>query len=290
MSNKTFKDRVLEEVPNFPEIYQQLLDDYKSRQRRDQTDSLWLDLFGAPFRSHEFDEQPGDDARKNLKFKDRHHFVLRAIKDLGVDQLRIGALVIKDSRVSAALDAGLLTPNDVVPPLSDQASDYDRLADRLKPEYDDPFFWRALLEIFCRAFVAPKSQPWTIEETINFVFDLTEIRHTLPGKKWNATAALQILKRKEPYAKRYSANGSAASAAKVGPMRIQTIVDAIGPMDDDALFVRLRNLFPDAFDRVWNARTDDWMREKHSTTDVLYIAETFLEPTDNTPDGEPSAT
>jgi hypothetical protein len=194
MNDKTFKERVEKEAAHFPEIYADFYEDFEARRKDGLVESVWLHLFGVPFNGYVLDEQPNDDARQKLKVPHKHDAVMKAIQALGVHDLRLGALEIKDLRVSAALEGGLLTPDDLVPPSSEHPGEFERLAQRRKPDHSDPFFWRALLEIFCRALVAPKGRrPWPLIRTIDLAFDMDEIRRTLPNARWDRDEVLKAL-------------------------------------------------------------------------------------------------
>jgi hypothetical protein len=222
--------------------------------------------------------------------KHKHQIVLEAIEELGVHKLRLGSLTFKNIedylRVSAALDTGLLTPDDVVPPSGEGLNEFDGLAQRMMSDPGDPFFWRSLLEILCRAFVASRGRrPWPLHQTIDLAFDLDDIRQTLPKRRWNKRAVLKAL-RKPPYAAKYPRTGSAAALEGVGEDRIQEITDLIGPMDDEAIFVRLRNLFPDAFERVWDARIRSEALREHGITEIMKWAEICRCPSEEPPSND----
>jgi hypothetical protein len=200
----------------------------------------------------------------------KHDAVVQAIGDLGVKELRLGALEIQDSRILAALEGGLFTPDDLVPPSPDSPVEFEKLVRRQKPDHGDPIFWRALLEVFCRAFNAQQGRrPWTLEMTIELAFDMNEIRLTLPNRLWNKDAVQKVLRTKLPYTERYPARGSLAG---VGEDRIQAITDLIGPIDYEAL-KRLRDLFPDAFFKVADAREHRQTLNSYSPDEILDQAE-----------------
>jgi hypothetical protein len=70
---------------------------------------------------------------------------------------------------------------------------------------------------------------------------------------------------------------------EVGEDRIQNIIDLIGPMDDEAIFVRLRNLFPDAFDKVWDTRIQNRILREHGIEEIMRWAEIARDPLDHKP-------
>lgn len=186
-------------------------------------ESNWLHLFGVPFNGFELNEQTNDRAKRELKVPHKHDAVRKAVSKLGVAELRLGALEVKDTRISMALDMGLLTPDDVVPPSPHAPGDLEKLATRLRPNNDDPIFWRSLLEIFCRAFVATQGpDPWSLAQTIDLAFDLDEIRRTLPDGVWNGKMVREALRETERYRTKYPATSSAAGQGGVGENRIRT--------------------------------------------------------------------
>ena len=93
---------------------------------------------------------------------------------------------------------------------------------RAKPDRGDPFFWRALLEIFCRAYIASRGRrPWPLTRKVDLAFDLDEIRRTLPNGNWNKDDVLEVLRNKEPYKTKYPPSTSATPRAGVGEDRVK---------------------------------------------------------------------
>jgi hypothetical protein len=186
MSNKSFRDRIREEVPEFPDIYAEFYEDFKARAADGLVENVWHHLFAVPFNGVELNESDEKDAaRLKLKVKHKHQAVLEAINDLGLHELQLGALTFNNIedylKVSAVLDTGLLTPDDIVQPSGKGFKQFDGLAQRKKADPSDPFFWRSLLEILCRALVAKRGRkPWPLNRTIDLAFDLDEIRQTSP--------------------------------------------------------------------------------------------------------------
>ena len=274
MTEKTLRQRVKEEAVHFAEIYADFKEDLKEKSYQGVVESNWLHLFGVPFDGLLLYESATDQARHALNLPHRHDAVLKAIQKLGVHKLRLGALVIGDDRITPALEAGLLTPDDIVPPVSEPGGELERLARRLKPDHSDPIFYRTLLEIFCRAFVASSGpKPWTLPQWIELAIDLDEIRSGLRNARWNKDAALKVLQGSEPYVKKYPRSDNQAG---VGEDRVQKITDLIGPMDDEALD-RLKKLFPDEFFKVADAWLHREYLQRYGVGDVLDSAENLAD-------------
>jgi hypothetical protein len=177
MTEKTFKQRVKEEAVHFAEIYAAFKEDLEEKSLQGVVQTNWLHLFAVPIDGLLLHERPDDNARRALGVPHRHDAVLKAVQQLCVHELRLGALEIKDFGITPALDARLLTPDDIVPPSPRPPGPFERLAGRQKPDDSDPIFWRTLLEIFCRAFVASQGEkPWALSRWIDLAFDLDEIR------------------------------------------------------------------------------------------------------------------
>lgn len=293
--SETFKTRVRDEIEDFSEIYANFRDGYDARLKEHETRrkegeapqgedvvSVYRYLFEIPFDSPEYDE-PAESSAKLY----RHDAVIRTVRDLEIHKLPLGPLLIEDSRGWVALDLGLLPSEKVVSP-----GEYDGFARRLKPERDDPFFWRALIEFFCRVYVAKKGpKPWPLIKKIDLAFDLDEIRRTLPDKVWNEKEVRKQLNEKKEYTKKYPRARSAAGQAGVGEDRIREITAEIGPMDNQALN-RLKRLYPDEFFMVADARAHRRDMKNSSIENILVQAENALEvldrptPSDKTnPDG-----
>jgi hypothetical protein len=249
MSDKTFKQRVLEEAKAFAEIYEHFREDLEAwRNENGPMDNDWDHLFAVPLNGAEAKE-PADRKAARLEWKvpHKHDAVREAVDQLG-DLMRVGPIVINDQRTSTALEMGLLTPNDIAPSPKEGFVGVERLARRLKPEYDDPIFWRALLEILCRAFTASKGRPpWPVNKLIVLAFDLDAIRRDDPNKSWTISDFQKVLGTNKKYLNFCPKNASAADQVGVGEELIKRIVKLIGPMDDGALG-RLKKLFPKEFD------------------------------------------
>jgi hypothetical protein len=265
MSDKTFKRRVMDEAKAFAEIYENFRADLETWQNeKSPMDNDWGHLFAVPLNGGEARE-PADKKAARLKWKvpHKHDAVREAVDQLG-DLMRVGPIVINDQRVSTALEMGLLIPNDIAPSPKDGFVGVDRLARRLKPEYDDPIFWRALLEVFCRAFTASKGRPpWPVNKLIVLAFDMDAIRRDEPKKVWTIDDFHEVLGTKK-YLKFYPKNASATDQIGVGRDRIKQILQLIGPMDDGALG-RLKKLFPKEFDEGFDEYTSDATEENTKT-------------------------
>lgn len=296
MSDKTFKERVRDEMKDFAEIYEFFRSDLEARTADGMVDDNWLHLFGVPFNGT-LSSEPADRkaARNAWKIPHKHDAVRKAIHELGVGELRLGPLIVKDLRVSAALDLGLLTPNDVVPPSKEKRSKLEEFAERLKPDQGDPIFWRTLLEVLCRAVTASRGRPpWALPLMMDLAFDLYEIRRDYEGRNketssrnWTADDFIAELRASE-YADKYPKAKSAGGQQSVGIDRIQQIIGLVGPMDIEALR-RLRNLFPDEFHKTADRR---WYREMETQDGLLYALGDAQDIIDaiTSPDDEASAT
>lgn len=273
MSDKTFKDRVKEEIDSFSEIYAQFKEDLQAKSDEHSIESNWLHLFDVPFEGSR--KQPKVKTKDKPPFEapNKHEAVLDAINELGVHRLRLGALEIKDSRISAALELGLLAPDDIVPPSSEEQSDYDRLALRYTTDRGDPIFWRTLLEVLCRALMAPRGpRPWSQLKQIELAFDLDEIRRDLlPNARWDEDAAIRILNTEKRYASKYPGSRDMSG---IGKDRVTKITSLIGPMDDEALN-RLKKRYPESFFKVADAREHRMFLGETGTIQILDMAEGF---------------
>jgi hypothetical protein len=276
MGDKTFRDRIEEEVCDFAPIYASYLAAYKARVEARHAEneqgcfSGWDHAFAIPFDSSTkryLAEHPEEE--NDFKSSSMHDAVIATIHELGLEELRLGAISGGDPRINLALDLGLLTVDDLAPlyvlPNEDQRSLGMGPITRAKPERDDPFFYRTLLEIFCRAYIASRGRrPWPLARKIDLAFDLDDIRRTLPDKKWNKKAVLKILREKDPYKSKYPGSSSATPKAGVGEDRVQEITDMIGPMDDYAL-ERLKTIYEAVFFEV----ADERLQRRPSNLDEI---------------------
>jgi hypothetical protein len=270
MGDKTFRKRIEEEVGDFAAIYAGHLAAYKARLKAlDEANvngplNSWHHTFDIPFeKSSELYLLKRKRTKKKsaLKPSSMHSAVIDTIHELGLEDLRLGAINVRDPRISAALDLGLLTVDDLAPLYVKSKKDQRLLGmgpvTRATLNRGDPFFWRALLEILCRAYIASRGRrPWPLTRKVDLAFDLDEIRRTLPGGKWNKDKVLKVLRTKEPYKTKYPPSASAASKAGVGEDRVQEITESIGPMNDGAL-ERLKDKFPAVFFEVADKRWEE---------------------------------
>ncbi|MCK1297527.1 hypothetical protein IVB33_30275 [Bradyrhizobium sp. 24] len=248
MTDKTFKQRVMEEAESFAQIYEYFREDLEAWQaEKGLMDNDWAHLFAVPLHGSEANEpEERKKARREWKVLHKHDAAREAVQQLG-EATRVGQIVIKDTRVSTALEMGYLTPNDITPTPLEGFGGAERLAKRLKPEHDDPIFWRTLLEVFCRAFTAARGRsPWPLSRMIELAFDLNDIRNGDPDKRWTVHDFCEVLRKDKEYVRVYGNHSSAAGQSGVGEDRVKQILKLIGPMDDGALR-RLRDLFPDEF-------------------------------------------
>jgi hypothetical protein len=243
MSDKTFKERVTERADTARAIYA----DFASVFTKNDGEQHWLDVFNVNFPDGEVD---------NLIYHTNHAFnepgrndaIIQTVLELGLHELLLGPLVY-DERIEHALTMGQLTECELTLPNSEHPQ---RRFVRHNVSCEDPVFWRTLLEILCRAFVAKKGpQAWTLEKTIDLAFDLDEIRRKLlKGATWNEEDVRNILKKREPYKSKYPGT---THQAGVGENRLQEIAKDIGPMDDNALD-RLKGKFPESFAKIQHQR------------------------------------
>jgi hypothetical protein len=209
MSDKTFRVRIKEEASDFASIYAGHLAAYKARLAANVngTPGPWQSTFDIPFESSikrylaQHPEEKGD-----FKPSSMHDAVIDTIHELGLEELHLGAIKYSDFRITVALELGLLTVDDLAPlyvlPEKDQRSLEMGPVTRNKPDRSDPFFWRTLLEIFCRAYIASRGRrPWTLTDKIDLAFDLDEIRREVFDGRWDKDAVLKVLATKDPYKK-----------------------------------------------------------------------------------------
>lgn len=240
MSDKSFKERVLAQSANFQEIYA----DFVYRLGEDPEGERWNDVFNIELPDGEIDDLAYED-KEAFNEPNRNEAVIKTLIELGVHEEWIGPLHT-DRRIQEAYTVGRLSRRELVPPEFDES-----LARRHNVTCNDPIFWRTLLEILCRAFVASKGpRPWSLERTIELAFDMDEIRRSLRGGIWNEEEVLRTLSNREPYASKYPRT---THQAGVGQNRLREIVRDIGPMDDNALD-RLKGLCPEPFAKVRHRR------------------------------------
>lgn len=266
MSDKSFKTRVKEEAESFDEIYARFQSDLITKRDEGLVENSWVHLFAVPFGDSLTYEKPKAEDLERLNVRHKHYAARKAVEELGLHKRRLGMLEIKDEHIGAALDLGLLTPEAVAPPSGAGPSSIEGLVSRYKVSHDDPVFWRTLLEILCRAFVALPGRPgWTLFRYIDLAFDLDEIRRDLPGARWNKDDVLKALKTREPYKTKYKGTYQYAG---VGEDRVQKITDLIGQMDDEAL-LKLARLFPDETREVAEARLRNDYLDNYDLNDIF---------------------
>lgn len=249
MSDKTFKQRVFEEAASFAEIYEYFREDLEAWQHEHSSvGSDWQHLFAVPLNGTEAHE-PADRKAARIEWKVPHkHDAVRKTADQLGELMRVGPIVTNDDRISTALDMEFLFPNDIAPGSGNGLAGVGNLAHRLKPENDDPVFWRALMEVLCRAFTASKGQPpWSLQQMIELAFDMDDIRRGTPTKQLKVSDYHQALQDQD-YIAIYSRNASATEHARVGKDRIKQVMKLIGPMDKRALS-RLKAIFPEEFEK-----------------------------------------
>jgi hypothetical protein len=173
----------------------------------------------------------------------RNDAVIQTIQRLGLDELYINGYTTHDARIPRAIKRGLLTVDDLAPLYKMPADKQKALGmgpmTRFKPDNGEPFFWRTLVEIFCRAYVAAHGpRPWSLEQKIELALDLDQIRREKLGGKWDQKRALGILKNDEPYRTKYPSPNPHVKNPKggVGDNRIRSIIKELtGPLDNRAL-------------------------------------------------------
>jgi hypothetical protein len=271
MGNKSFRERIEEEISNFPAIYAEFVEAHNRYVDRNMEEGLlnsWAHTFEVPFENsvkQHLAENP-EALAKEFPSYSKHATVIATIQELRLHELRLGAISYADPRITVALELGLLDVDDLAPLylLSEEEQRSLGMGPIRRAEADrsDPFFWRTMLEIFCRAYIASRGRrPWPLTRKIDLAFDLDEIRQTLPNERWNKKAVLKVLRDKEPYKTKYPPSDSAAASAGVGEDRIQEITGWIGPMDDGAM-ERLKTLHEDLFFKVSDKRWADQRRPR----------------------------
>jgi hypothetical protein len=254
---KTLRQRVDEEIPNFSTIYASYVAAHKAKAQEGGAgpSDPWLYAFDIPYESDPtfYPDDPSE----------RPDAVVATVHAMALDKLRLGGTLIKDERIRKALDCGFLTLDDLAPlyslPWKDQEARKMGPMTRFKLDRKDPFFWRTLLEVFCRAYAASSGpRGWSITRKVDFAFDLDEIRRKLPNEKWHQRLALEMLRKEEPYKTKYpEAPGHKKTRAGIGQRRVKEITDWIGPMDDGALErlkMKSEAVFFEIADRRWVER------------------------------------
>jgi hypothetical protein len=134
--------------------------------------------------------------------------VLDTVRRLKLNEKRLGGIATDDWRVSRALNLGLLSVDDLEPLYSGSASQRleGKRVNRPKVDGGDPFFWRALLEVFCRAFLAETGRPkeWPAKRIVSLAFDLVEIDQKYFKESERSNRGLfKKLREHEPYKSEY---------------------------------------------------------------------------------------
>jgi hypothetical protein len=275
MGDKTFRDKVGEEMKSFARIYADFQADYNAKWKKahglkpsDDPETAifkyrmsdrWTYLFAAPIEAIDPKQAVLDDSPWIEEDEDTHEpkiiaglrqddtlreTVLETVKELKLNELRLGGVDTDDYRINIALSDGILTEDDLESlyemSVPDQLSKLGFEVNRQRVDGSDPFFWRTLLEIFCRAYLAPKGRPleWSTERNVSLAFDLIEIgARFFKEKKWSNEEALKILRQREPYKSKYSEGAK----WKISLNAVKTVMQKIGPIDDQAL-KRLKEL------------------------------------------------
>src|SRR5665213_455898 len=150
MSDKTFRDRINEELPNFPRLYKGFAAARQSyielNEGQEGVLSDWAHAFSIPFESSVKDYlKQHPDAEKDLKPSTRHDAVIDAIRELGLDEIHLSGgvtLGAGSGGIWTALDSGLLEV-DEFKDLSEQERKSTGITLH-KPDRGDPLFWRTL--------------------------------------------------------------------------------------------------------------------------------------------------
>jgi hypothetical protein len=160
--------------------------------------------------------------------------VLDTVRRLRLNALRLGGIATNDWRVSRALNLGLLSVDDLEPLYSKSASYSDgKRIERPRVDGGDPFFWRTLLEVFCRAFLAETGRPkeWPAKRIVSLAFDLVEIDHKYFKDSERSNRKLfKKLREHEPYMSKYW--DSDRGKWKVSLDAVNKLMKDIKPKDD----------------------------------------------------------
>lgn len=252
MTQDTVRARVEREAANFAALYDEFVRNHDDKIARDEASSPWLSLFEMPLRP--LDNDGKGKAKSELQGKP-YEAVVKTIRALKLHNLQLGSLSSTDGRLLDLEDLGFSAEN-MAPQYTIPADQQQQMG--LKPikrdylDYSDPFFWRTLVEIFCRVFTSAHhgATPWTQQKTVELALDMIEINETILAWKWNANKVRHRL-RQAPYRDRYP--GPSDRIGGVGEDRIRTIVKLIGPMDGSASS-RLHALFPNEFSAALRKR------------------------------------
>lgn len=286
MVEKNYIERVREAADDFSQIYAELYADYEAKFKKayykkpaDDPDAAikyeiadaWMFLFGAPIESLSSRSRSSiieggkstqtmgaetSDAKGLFLDDSLNRAVLLTVRNLKLHEKRLGGFVTNDVGVTRAIDGGKINIEDLEHlyknPITDQLKINDSFVSRPKVDGSDPFFWRALLEIFCRAYNAPSGRPgeWSNERKFSLAFDLIEIWQThFKNQKWSKKSALKELRKDKKYKDKYFEKGR----WKVGLSVVSEVAKWVEPMNDRPI-VKLAKRDPDLFSAEVDAR------------------------------------
>jgi hypothetical protein len=214
---------------------------------------------------------------------------LETVKSLKLNEHRLGGISTNDGRISYALDEGILTMDDLEPfyrmSVPDQLSKMGRYVIRPRVDGTDPFFWRTLLEVFCRTYnaAAGRREEWSTERYVSLAFDLVAIKEQFfKGTRWSNRAALNKLRITEPYRTKYLEG----KRWKISLDAVNGVVRKIGPMDDTLkVLARIKKAYKESFFREYEER-DRHKSPKNlkSLNEVLEDVERLRKPRANLAD------
>lgn len=259
MPQDTLKNRISKEAAQFPEIYNYFKNQLEQTQKRICDSELegellpeWAYLFEMPFRDGGM-ASPDSDVP--------YEAVVKTIRALGLHRMRSGAVRTNDLRT--------LRVDDIEPEVlaaQYNLSESEQRKRGLTPikrdfvDYDDPIFWRTLIEVFCRAFVSSAHgvRPWPLKRRVSLAIDLIDIHNEKLKGRWSIKEACAILE-KEPYGTRYeTASSSESRQRSVGEDRVRSVVKTlIGGMrviGGTTPLDRLRSKFPREYEEVLQER------------------------------------
>jgi hypothetical protein len=252
MPEKNFRERLNDEMSRFAQIYEELQEDYISKHEKPdgQPNHLllgvkadaWKWLFVTPIQVSEPEVYGGNALRSDLR-----KALNDTVEQFKLNELRLAPLGTTSGQIWDDLKDNVLSRRDLEflykMPIPDQISKAGYYVTREKVLGSDPFFWRTLLEIFCRVFTAKPNRPleWLTRRKISLGCDLWSIwqSHFKDGGFSNQKA-LVFLRRN--YRKKYHDSGK----WKVGIKAVNDLMRKCGPMDDDFLW-RLKALDPQLF-------------------------------------------
>jgi hypothetical protein len=285
MSDKTFKDRINEELPNFQRIYKSFSAARKRYLKRysgqEGVLNEWYYSFDIPFESS--GKRYLEEHREG-KQASRHDFVINTIRELELDELYLGGFTTNGNlEVLTAVRLGLLEENQLH---QLTAEEQQSLGIRLhKPDRGDPIFWRTLLEILCRAYVTSRGRKeWPMIREMDLALDIWEISEKNPAKKLSIDDFHAELNEGKPYKAKYPPNISASGRAGVGEDRIKKVLSWMAPLDDEALS-RLRSkdevAFLEVFDKRWGKPPQDIDQIKGTAKFAVNLADQMYKDEDD---------